>query len=375
MYLNFSEVKELHLEFTNKCNAACPMCARNQYGGKTSIDLVPTEWTLEFAKKVLSEEFTQLRNIMICGCYGDPVMAADCLEIIEFFKKKSAATIELYTNGSIRNENWWKCLGQLLNKKKETADSHYRDSDLVIFSIDGLEDTNHIYRRNTDFKKIIQNAKSFISAGGKARWDFIVFEHNQHQVKEAENLAKNLGFEQFRIRKTSRFYYSPDGINKHRVLNKNGELEYYIYPTTNSSYLNAEISKFEKIKNTEGGVAEYYDTTNIKCLYKTYFSRYYIDAHGKVFPCCYLGNDAIENSRSLNQDYHKKIRLNYGDSFNDLNLKTWDEILDSNFFKSELEKSWNEKIQETRLIRCARTCGEKFNPIMSQSFDTKLKEI
>ena len=34
----------------------------------------------------------------------------------------------------------------------------------VDFNIDGLEDTNHLYRRNTDFNKIINNAQAFIGA-------------------------------------------------------------------------------------------------------------------------------------------------------------------------------------------------------------------
>ena len=46
------------------------------------------------------------------------------------------------------------------------------------FAIDGLEDTNHIYRRNTDWVKIVQNATAYIAAGGRAEWDFIVFAHN-----------------------------------------------------------------------------------------------------------------------------------------------------------------------------------------------------
>lgn len=374
MFLNYSEVKELHLELTNKCNAACPMCGRNNYGGRTVAELCPTEWTLELAKKVLHKKFDQLRNIMICGCYGDPVIANESYNIIEFFKKNSDATIELYTNGSIRDEKWWKKLGSLLSKSTDHNDLHYRKNDLVIFSIDGLIDTNHLYRRKTNFEKIINNAKSFISAGGKARWDFIVFEHNQHQVEEAKEMAKNLGFKQFRVRKTSRFFYSPDGKDKHRVLNDSDEVEYYIYPTTDPNLYNEQILKFEDIKKSKDGLNEYYNLTTIKCLYKTYFHRYYVDAFGKVFPCCYVGSDAMNKQQNLNIDFNNKVLKKYGLDFNNLHHKTWDEILDSDFFKNDLEKSWSENIEQSRLMRCARTCGEKFNPIMSQSHDTNLEQ-
>ena len=75
-----------------------------------------------------------------------------------------------------------------------------------MFGIDGLEDTNHIYRQGTVFKQIIRNVKAFIQAGGRAQWDFIVFKHNEHQVEKAGELSKKLGFEIFSIKRSNRFY-------------------------------------------------------------------------------------------------------------------------------------------------------------------------
>ena len=74
----------------------------------------------------------------------------------------------------------------------------------------------------------MENAEAFISAGGRARWDFIVFKHNQHQVEEAEKLANKMGFKQFRIRKTARFNYSPSGADKWPVMDRNKEFEYLV---------------------------------------------------------------------------------------------------------------------------------------------------
>ena len=53
----------------------------------------------------------------------------------------------------------------------------------VWFAIDGLEDTHSIYRQGTNWKKIIDNVMTFVDAGGKARWDMLVFQHNEHQVE------------------------------------------------------------------------------------------------------------------------------------------------------------------------------------------------
>ena len=42
----------------------------------------------------------------------------------------------------------------------------------INFSIDGLADTNPTYRVNANWDKVIENVKTFIKAGGPARWDY-----------------------------------------------------------------------------------------------------------------------------------------------------------------------------------------------------------
>ena len=68
-------------------------------------------------------------------------------------------------------------------------------------SIDGLEDTHSYYRQGTNWKKIINNAKSFISSGGRAVWQFIPFAHNEHQIKSCIRLSQQLGFKEFKTAK------------------------------------------------------------------------------------------------------------------------------------------------------------------------------
>lgn len=81
--------------------------------------------------------------------------------------------------------------------------------DYVVFSIDGLEDTNHIYRRNTNFKKIMDNARAYIETGASAHWDMLVFEHNKHQVQQCRDMAMELGFNWFRSKTTDRWDIYP----------------------------------------------------------------------------------------------------------------------------------------------------------------------
>lgn len=184
------------METSSVCNAACPMCPRetDQRFDKKSD---PTSLSLAQVKDLFNIEFIKNLELMfMCGNYGDPAAAPECIDIFKYFREVNPSVrLGIHSNGSLRNEKWWSELGTVLNQ----------EGDYCIFSVDGLKDTNHIYRVNTDFDKIMQNAKSFISAGGRARWEYLVFEHNQHQIEEAKQLATDLGFERFHEKVSRRF--------------------------------------------------------------------------------------------------------------------------------------------------------------------------
>lgn len=190
------DVKILHMETSSVCNAACPMCPR-EYDIRFDKKKDPTSLSLAQVKDLFSIKFIQNLELMfMCGNYGDPAAAPECIDIFNYFRKVNPTMkLGIHSNGGLRSETWWKELGNVLS----------RDGDYCVFSIDGLADTNHIYRINTDFNKIMSNAKSFIDAGGKARWEYLVFAHNQHQVEEAKQLAKELGFERFNEKVSRRF--------------------------------------------------------------------------------------------------------------------------------------------------------------------------
>ena len=49
---NLSDIKTLHIELTNKCQASCPMCARNLQGGVVNPFIHETEITYDFFIKL-----------------------------------------------------------------------------------------------------------------------------------------------------------------------------------------------------------------------------------------------------------------------------------------------------------------------------------
>ena len=204
-YIGF-DVKVLHLELTSRCNALCPMCARTtglDYDNellkkRDDLDLVDTDPQL--IKNVLEQlqPFTP-EHVFINGNFGDPIMYPYLLDVVRMCKDAGVPQVTLSTNGSAQTEAWWRELAQIMRKP-----------DKVIFAIDGLEDTNHLYRVNTKWSTIMRNAKAFIEEGGLARWDYIGFEHNEHQIDEARQLADDMGFVTFRYKKSNRYVIPKD---------------------------------------------------------------------------------------------------------------------------------------------------------------------
>ena len=199
-------IKEIHIEPTSVCNAACPMCARNINGKGLNpyitLKSLSVKW---FEDNINPDQIKKLDKIFFCGNVGDPASAPELLGIISYFKKhNSKIVVGLNTNGGLKNKLWWSKLGHLLDG----------ELDYCVFSIDGLEDTNHLYRRNVRWQKIMENAESYISTGASAHWDMLVFEHNKHQIDESKQMATEMGFTWFRSKETDRWdtYTSNLGI-------------------------------------------------------------------------------------------------------------------------------------------------------------------
>jgi len=290
----------------------------------------------------------------LCGTYGDPMMCNDIVEICQYFKKVNPALrIGAHTNGSLRKREIYEKLAGVL--------------DFLAFGIDGLEDTNHIYRRRTNFSKIIENATAFINAGGCAEWDFIVFRHNQHQVNAAMRLSEKYKFKKFNVKKTSRFFNKrheyTDSLD---VQDDQGNYEYTIFPPTDGKYLNKSYAGL-KDKSTEKVLS----TSCVSCNAKK-IKEIYIGADGLVFPCGWL-HDRIYGFESETHSDHAKIK-SYMKRVGLSNVSCFhnslEKIVNGPWFQL-INDSWT---NSDRLERCSAMCGDSFNLIGEQNLEISYKE-
>ena len=229
-----------------------------------------------------SKNGKNISKIYYCGNYGDPMMHPKAFEM---FKQNQELGIKFQrpdTNGGMRNKNWWSELGKLKSMR-------------VNFAIDGLSDTNHIYRRNTNYEKIIENARAYINSGGDASWIMIVFKHNQHQVEEAREVAKKYGFKNFSIKKTTAGLdpNNPEHshIQPYRKRNVQPEIRERISFPTIKEYRANIISK---------GHQQY--EVIPKCVTE---SQMYLTSDRLILPCCWT-QTAFAKQIAKCEKYNKK---------------------------------------------------------------------
>lgn len=327
---NFEDIREIHIEITSKCQARCPMCPRRINGGILNPLISLSEIDLKTFKKWFDVTLIkQLKSFIFCGNLGDPIVAQDCLEILEYVRENNPKIhLSMHTNGSARTPKWW-------SKLAATGIQ-------VVFGIDGLHDTHKLYRIDTEWDKIIENATAFIRAGGTAEWHMLAFKHNEHQITECERMARELGFEQFSVKHTSRFT-EPDM----HVIDDLGFTTHMLYPTQKS------LDMIPKVKE-----AQFAQTPVIHCKAKKH-SQLYISADGTVSPCCWLDFSWVLPKQNTRIDYMDRIG-----TFPNLNKQTLKEIFDSGYF-GRLEETWSNR----PLKECAKQCG-KFDMLGVQFNET-----
>jgi MoaA/NifB/PqqE/SkfB family radical SAM enzyme len=384
-----SEITTVHLEVTERCNASCPQCARNINGGEVNPQLHNAELSLDDVRTILKPEFIkQLKRLYMCGNYGDPISANDTLEIFEYIRSHNAKMqLSFHTNASAKTPEWWSKLPAAMGK------SHY-----VVFSVDGLEDTNHLYRQGTVWKKIMENARAFIAAGGRARWDYIVFGHNEHQVEEARALAESMGFEKFNVKKSNRFFSNTRGAvkAKHQAGNRKGAETTLLSMPKNPEYQNAALKQLESLSKDKGEIKidfmttvaelegkigqqkfnsdpakkkdmeKYWDTVEVKCKVAEEKSIY-ITAEGYLQPCCWTaGQMYVWYWKERGGQIWDAINAAGLDSL-DLRVNDLNDVIDGKFMQEIIPESWNKpSCAEGKLAVCAKTCGNKYDAFSEQ---------
>lgn len=296
-----------HIEPTSKCTLECPLCDRT--------------WFYEtFKKRNLHEinidhlvDFVGVNaNINMCGNNGDPIYHSKFHTLCQKLKDNNCK-IDITTNGSAKSKKWWKKLNDILD-----------ENDTVTFSIDGLEDTNHLYRKNAKWKSIMNAVEVLQKRRCNMHWKFIVFKHNQHQIKQAKELSVKLNFDSFRLEHSDRWLGKKDLMPDREFVDTYYQHQHQVLIDPN-----------------------YKTKMQPYCLVNNKPSRnLYIDAEGDFYPCCWIGTHRYKY-KSLFTPKERKWNIQNN---------TLNGILDNNKVKIFFESTK----QFTSANNCCKIqCGQK----------------
>ena len=356
---NYTDIREVHLEVTQKCQAACPMCDRNENGGVDNRHIDNSELSLADCKRIFEPEFIkQLKTMYMCGNLGDPIVAKDTLDIFRYFREHNPTMwLSMNTNAGAKDEQWWRQLAEVFGRMGT-----------VIFSVDGLRDTNHLYRQNVVWDNVERNMRAFIDAGGRARWDFIIFGHNEHQVAEAEALAAEWGCERFQKKKSGRFFTASNkGKDKHQAQNRKGTDTQLIQKPAAPANQNLALLKQAEIEKTYGSMTEYYNSCSIRCK-AIEKAEIFITAEGLLMPCCWTAGRMY---KWWHKDYRVEQIWDHIDAAggkDGINVLTHglESVMNSGILQS-IKSSWDRtSVADGKLGVCAQKCGSEFDPFGAQ---------
>lgn len=337
----YKSITTIQIETSSMCNAACPQCLREWWDGDYSRikqTYIPTEF---YETRIPQHVYDTLERINFCGTVGDPGTAPNLIDVCRVIKRKNPnIEISVATNGGMRNPEWWTELASVLNT-----------NDSVIFGIDGLEDTNWIYRVNVRWNKVMANTKAFIDAGGHAQWQFISFEHNEHQIAQAEELSKQLGFRKFFTIYNNRFVV--EQFAQKSALGGNGKP---LMPPKAEKEVSILLRREQSILDEEQWMSAA-EQSCISCQAQN-SNEAYLDAEGHLLPCCYLAGAKFTLDPTDTKDGYYALWSKYGGDAINLSLNDWDSVVQGEFFK-ELSNTWTRRFGEGRLLVCSGVCSSQ----------------
>ena len=392
MYIDLPSLHQVMLDYTSKCNALCLRCARNVEGKFLNKNMPIADMPWNVFEAFFEPALNYINVLEYVGNFGDPALHPDLIKGIEWLRQRENPSLrqshdrrprpkyQIATNGGMNSPDWWRDLAKVLPSAPTTfnPDDYFARRGEVVFGIDGLEGVNDLYRRQVNWDKLMENVNAFIGAGGDATWQYILFEHNKHQVEEAREFAEKLGFNSFFTMDI--FHRAEDDTGSSDTLafvddwhdkeNHNREhfdagAETKKYEAMDVNYVVADkentISEFENvIKNQyNNDIADFQKNAPIECSWcHKNRSSLLLVFNGEVWPCCFVGGQRYPKDNPWDKpgdenDFYLKTHGTYGSEFNNLNNHSLQEILAHPWYSNDLVESFS---NSNRMELCGWTC-------------------
>jgi len=265
----------------NNCNLACPGCVHSTRSRGEKLFQWPSGMFSEDCFGHLMRRYGPWGlEIMFCN-YGEPLMNPNTPRFIAMARSYLMRT-GLSTN---------------MTSRKFDAQAYVESGlDFMTVSLDGAtQGTYELYRRDGDLEQAFANIRALVAAKrecGKENpiisWQFLVFEHNAHEIEAAIGMARELGIDQFVVAMPFDVSWDEPSIKP----------AYSVEPRTVHLRGNPEprmIANFDPVALAEQAIEEAWasgfgsakDAGGVSAHSCQWLYRNMVlDATGRVLPCC-----------------------------------------------------------------------------------------
>lgn len=270
----------ISFEPTTSCNLRCPECPSGLRAFSRDTGMLQKDFFRETIDDIH-------RHVLYLIFYfqGEPYLNPSFLDMVQYASSKG-----IYTATST---NAHYLTDEVARKTVESG------LDRLIISIDGTtQDVYKQYRVGGNLDKVIEGAKNIVKWKKELNkktpyvfFQFLVVKHNEHQIEEVKQLAKDIGVDDVRFKTAQVYDYETDPNN--------------LIPT------NDKYSRYKK--NSDGTYTPKNKLAN-QC-WKLWHANV-ITWDGLVVPCCFdkdamhrLGNLKNESFKNIwNNDNYRQFR-------------------------------------------------------------------
>lgn len=251
------------LELTNHCNLHCTTCAREYgYGKEMDKGFI----TFEQAKNVIDELWCYLDSIGLTGM-GETFMYKDIDKIVDYIKSKNKGIIISISTNAM--------LPDFIERASKVIDK----IDTIQISIDGIDDTYELIRKNAKFSRLTTNVTELVklAEGTKTSlmFNMVVTKENYHQMSDLIAYSSKIGVK----------YLNFTILNLASLTET--EVDYYdFYHSKEFLETLTEVNNAKaKFKDVEVSFWDYELENGFnKCSFP--WSHFYVCWDGYVTPCC-----------------------------------------------------------------------------------------
>lgn len=270
----------ISFEPTTSCNLRCPECP----SGLRAFTRPTGMLEKDFFSQTIDEIHKDLLYL-IFYFQGEPYLNTRFLDMVKYASDKGIYTATS-TNAHYLNDE----------AARKTVESGL---DRLIISIDGTtQETYKQYRVGGNLEKVIEGAKNIVKWKKELNsktpflfFQFLVVKHNEHQIEEIQQLAKEIGVDEVRFKSAQVYDYENDPNQ--------------LIPT---------IDKFSRYKKNKDGTYTPKNKLANRC-WKLWHANV-ITWDGLVVPCCFdkdamhqLGNLKNQSFKTVwNNDNYKQFR-------------------------------------------------------------------